>query len=231
MNFLEVVKGLEEGKVYRREGWNQNPGEEDERLIKNEYGILQKIAFTYVNEYRVVDEDVLADDWVEIEKEKYVLKDLNEEKGLQYFTIGRNDSFFTTDNVFSRYEFKNMMKYLDIEYDEQYSEVIDSLMNPPLSDFDYHFRKCPICEESLLFQDSNVGKCSNGCVEYDVDPQGETVTVSLFDSELDDENFLVSLYKTGWSANDRDMVVDLQKFQEAILYWRENERYKKRKKK
>ncbi|MNJ90065.1 hypothetical protein D3C87_76570 [compost metagenome] len=107
-----------------------------------------------------------------------------------------------------------------------------------MREFDYNFHVCPICNNKM--REEHLGStdlwCKNGCCKYDVDPQGETVSVSLFnDEENNDLNFLLELYKEArlqWEPLDDDdykmqkeLDREMEKFLNAISYWKENDRY------
>lgn len=104
--------------------------------------------------------------------------------------------------------------------------------------FDYNFRICPICDRDMYVESLGSTKlsCKNGCCIYDVDPQGETVFVTLFDDEENDDlNFYLELYKEAllrWEPLSEDdyktqkkFDEDMKRFLKTIEYWREDDRY------
>ncbi|MDF2534345.1 MAG: hypothetical protein K0R18_502 [Bacillales bacterium] len=99
--------------------------------------------------------------------------------------------------------------------------------------FDYNYHVCPICSKELNSEYDGATDlwCSNGCVTYDVDPQGENVSVKIFGEEY----FLLELYKEAllqWHPiqprdyeRQKKFDEDMKKFLERVSYWKANDRY------
>ena len=158
----------------------------------------------------------------------YVLKKIEEKfDGMSYFTIEK-DKFIKEKETLNLYEFTKLLRYVYINYEEQYETIMHNITNPSIIPFDYNFTKCPVCENVIAFDEHNCANCSNGCVSYDVDPQGENVKVQLLGNRYQGERFVINLYEDGWHKENQRLIANVKKFEQVIYYWKENERFKKR---
>jgi hypothetical protein len=226
MNFMDAVKQVVEGKVMRRQNWT-GMMKDNKRLIVDKYGMLKTISFQYVERYEPTVEDVLSEDWVEVEKQKYEVQNVYETDGIQYFVL-RTDFSFGDEDPLRRDEMLTLSHYLNITFSAKAEAYKAALSVPTSPVFDYDYHKCPVCEGAITYRPGNQGKCEIGCIEYDVDPQGENVSAQLFDGAYDEDSYLLNLEPNGWNRENNDMKVNMRKFQESVRFWRENNRYLKR---
>lgn len=224
MDFVSAVKRVQEGKLMKRTGWDGF-----HRLIQDDYGVLQIISFRYIQSYEATLEDVLAHDWVEVKKEKYVVHKAFEVDGLQHFVLDVEKPFILDeDQTIRRDELLTLSKYVEVTFADECKTFESTLTIPQPPEFDYNYHQCPLCQHAISFAEENEDSCPNGCVSYDVDPQGETVSVQFFDGMYDEDSYLLNLEPEGWNRESNYLKVNLKKFQEIIRYWKENDRYLKR---
>ena len=90
---------------------------------------------------------------------------------------------------------------------------------------DRDFCKCHICETVFHgVEGDTLLSCPNGCVRYNIDPQGENVKITLFN----DEEYFVRLYDDTRYRNKgfRERIEEYERnYIDVLNYWREDDKY------
>jgi hypothetical protein len=145
MNFLEVAKGLDEGRVFKRPGWQQN-----EYLVKN-WNHIQKYDAKQIEAYDLPIKEVLACDWEECRKENFILYHIStqyptvyDEEGYAEYVVIPKDMDPSDWNYnelrFDFYNLKTFANWIDLEIDGGLRSSSDPYLEKALKEINFKIK-------------------------------------------------------------------------------------------